>query len=182
MMQCRGMEARRSAATRSGSALVAVSILVVSLAVLSMGVLTKSMASIGEQRTIREELAARYVAEAALGDAVYELARGAGGALGTQAAPVDYGNASYWVTSIQNGNITSLVATGVSGLGGARVELVVRPSTGTLFSYAAFGGDSLIPRAARAQARMTQIMRIMDLPTALLSAYWNPENDVGCPS
>ncbi len=30
------------------------------------------------------------------------------------------------------------------------------------YAVAAFGGDSLIPRAARAQARMTQIMRIMD--------------------
>ena len=131
--------------TRRGTTLVAVMAIVATLAILSLAILTKGFNYMAERRSVQEELSARYVAEAALADAVMDLRYGGDGNVASEKAPVVYAGARYWVEATDlGGNVTSLVATGVDGLGGARIRLVVGPSvTSSLSSYAAFGDEGM---------------------------------------
>lgn len=125
---------------QAGGALVMVAFATAVMATLSFSVLAISMAGMREQRTSKEQMSARYVCEAALSEAVFELSKGNSGALGTQQQPVDFDGASYWVQAVDLGSQrTQLVATGEVDRAGERIEMTVREVNDNLYVWGAFG-------------------------------------------
>ncbi|HVS17162.1 MAG TPA: collagen-binding domain-containing protein [Planctomycetota bacterium] len=125
---------------RAGGALVMVAFATAVMATLSFSVLALSMAGIREQRTSKEQMSARYVCEAALSEAVFELSKGNDGALGSAQAPLNFDRASYWVESAPlPGQMTRLVATGEVDRAGERIEMTVQEVNESLYVWGAFG-------------------------------------------
>jgi len=124
---------------------------VVAMLILSMAVLSFALVSIvsSASRALtgsRNDLNAIYISEAAVGDAVFNLANGGDGNLGNADNPVRYGGAEYWVAATDLGNgAVSLVANGEDNGAVARVEMVVRSNAAAdyLYQWAAFGRDSM---------------------------------------
>lgn len=130
---------------RRGSILVMVILLMGAIAVLSLALTAMVRAFHGEQTTSREELAARYVAEAGLGEALVQLRLGADGNLGSEQAPVAYGASSYWVSATDlGGQRTALEATGVDDRARARIEVVLESQPAGFFRWGAFADDRLV--------------------------------------
>lgn len=138
---------KRGRASRRGVSLVAVCLLMVGLAVMSLALFTVVNSTTKAQRATREEVNARYVAEAGLSVAMLQLGQGADLAevnAGSQQAPVAYGDASYWVEAVDLGNdLYTLTATGIENGVGSRLDLVVREATDTFYVWAAFGDEGL---------------------------------------
>ena len=127
---------------RRGSILVMAAVVVGSVAFLSLAMLTMTTASSRRVNEERETTSAMYIAEAALSDAVYDLANGGEGKIQHRGS---YGQkASYFVTSEDMGSgLTRLTATGSIGRTSTSVELVVRPTSSSFFNWAAFGDEGL---------------------------------------
>lgn len=114
------------------------------MATLSFSVLALSMAGAREQRTSKEQMSARYVCEAGLSEAVFELSKGNTGTLGSQQDPKDYDGASYWVEATDlGGQQTRLLATGEVYRAGERIELTVKKVNESLYVWGAFGDQNL---------------------------------------
>ena len=129
---------------RRGSILVMITFLVSSVAFLSLVLGMSVSAASREVRRFREGVSTIYVCEAALSDAVFDLANGGDGNVGTQQAPAPYGKEFYWVEAAPVGNgLTSLTATGSSGRYTSRVEIVIRPTVESFFRWAAFGDEGM---------------------------------------
>ncbi len=73
-------------AGRRGSALVMAMVMVTSLGTLSLAILSTVGSSYKLNRQVRTESSARYVAEAGVGEAIYNLSQGGSGALGAAKA------------------------------------------------------------------------------------------------
>lgn len=124
----------------AGGALVMVAFATAVMATLSFSVLALSMAGAREQRTSKEQMSARYVCEAGLSEAVFELSKGNSGALGSVQDPLDYDGAAFWVEATDLGDQqTRLVATGEVDRAGERIEMTVRQVNDSMFLWAAFG-------------------------------------------
>ncbi|MDA1265498.1 MAG: hypothetical protein O2816_10515 [Planctomycetota bacterium] len=90
--------------------------------------------------TARNEVGARFLAEAGLAESVDALRRGAEPNLGQNGAPVDCGTGSFWVAVTDEGSGRfALVSTGMQGRAACRVELVIEGAESNLWSYGAFG-------------------------------------------
>ncbi|MCP3920533.1 MAG: hypothetical protein GY711_33825 [bacterium] len=125
--------------------MVAITAVVATLSIISMTVLTKATASVREQKFMREDTSSRYIAEAALAEAMFELGKGASGAVGSPDQPRNWGDAEYYVEALDlGGGATELRSTGVDGSGGTRLELVVREISTTGVRYGAFGDEGMI--------------------------------------
>jgi hypothetical protein len=126
---------------------VAVSLLMVGLSVLSLSLFTMVNSSNRSNRGSREQLNAKYVSQAGLSVAIMKLSSGADVAevnLGSEQQPVDYGDATYWVSAEDlGGNVYGLTATGVENNVGSRLELVLREVTDSQYIWAAFGDEGL---------------------------------------
>lgn len=130
-------------ARRRGTAMVAVAISMVAIGMLSLALLAVNSSAAKAQRHSKDECAAMYVAEAGIADALLSIRNGGEGDLGEQADCVDFGGSSYWVEADNNDDGTlSLVATGLSAVEGARIELVVERTYDELFQWGAFGDDT----------------------------------------
>jgi hypothetical protein len=130
---------------RRGSALVMVTMAAAVLATLSFSILAVSLAGSKEQRGAKERIRARYVCEAGLADAVYDMADGGTGDLGSKQNPVKYGNGNYWVdTTNVGGELYQMVATGREARAGARLELTLQRTTHNVFEWGAFGDEFLV--------------------------------------
>jgi hypothetical protein len=131
---------RLSNAGERGGALVMVAFATAVMATLSFSVLALSMAGAREQRTSKEQMSARYVCEAGLSEAIFELSKGNSGALGSKQNPVDYDGAAFWVEAADLGDQqTRLLATGEVDRAGERIEMTVRQVNDSMFLWAAFG-------------------------------------------
>jgi len=92
----------------------------------------------------KNEVGARYLAEAGLAEAVHDLRLEGSGNLGSNGERVEYGGGDFWVECTDlGGGLMSLIATGVQGRSAARVELVVQTQADGLFSWGAFGDEGL---------------------------------------
>jgi hypothetical protein len=168
---------------RRGSALVMVTLVTAVLATLSFALLTVSLAGAGEQRGAKERMRARYVAEAALSDAVLDLATGGDGNLGNAQNPVQYGSGAYWVEATPlGGDLFELVGTGREDRAGARIELTLGRTTTNLFRWAAFGDETM---TMDSNARVDSYDSGAGSYAAQMvngsgsNAYANPDGDIG---
>jgi hypothetical protein len=143
-----------SNATQAGGALVMVAFATAVMATLSFSVLALSMAGAKEQRTSKEQMSARFVCEAGLSEAVFELAVSSAanvvvveqgqveqpGDVGSEQDPETLGGGSFWVEATPLANMqTRLVATGEVDRAGERIELTVREVVNTKYVWGAFG-------------------------------------------
>lgn len=141
-------------ATQSGGALVMVAFATAVMATLSFSVLALSLAGASEQRTSKEQMSARFVCEAGLSEAVFELAAASAagvvvqqggqgeqpGDVGSAQNPADFGAGSFWVEATPLGNLrTQLVATGEVDRAGERIELTLREVVDSRYVWGAFG-------------------------------------------
>lgn len=119
-------------------------VMVTSLGTLSLAILSTVGSSYRLNRQVRTESAARYVAEAGVAEAIYDLSQGGDGSLGGAKQRLDYGGGTYWVeTQALGGSLLSLVSTGLDGTSAARIQVVLDLSAGSLFSWGAFGDEGL---------------------------------------
>jgi hypothetical protein len=125
-----------------GSALVTMVLVSAVLASLSAAVLCTSVSGTRERRSAQEDLRARYVCQAGLSAAVFDVERGQSGNLGDADHPVTWGGARYYVqrTDLAGGMI-QLTATGVDERAGACMELVLHEVPTTSYRYGAFGKE-----------------------------------------
>lgn len=129
---------------RRGSALVVAMIMVTSLGTLSLAILSTVSSSYRLNRQVRTESSARYVAEAGIGEAIYDLSQGGLGSLGRPKQRLDYGGGTYWVeTEAIGGGRLSIISTGLEGTAAARIQVVLDLSAGSLYSWGAFGDEGL---------------------------------------
>lgn len=137
---------KQSNEARRGTTLIMVAMLVGSMATLSFALVTVVGSANRAMKGSRNDLNAIYVTEAAISDAVFDLANGGDGNVGSENNPVDYGGADYWVEAKDMGDgLTSLTAHGEDNGAVSRLELIVRPNAAgaNLYQWAAFGRDSM---------------------------------------
>jgi len=134
-----GVPTRRGEGRR-GAAVVTVLVAVGVLGTLSMAILSRVHSSSRLNESIKNELGARYLAEAGLALAVDDLRKGGAGDLGTGQQRLAYGGGDYWGHCQDlGGGLLSVTATGVQGRNAARLELVLSTAEDPFFSWAAFG-------------------------------------------
>lgn len=134
----------RSERSRRGGAIVFVTLMVAALASFSLSMMVVSSSSHRERRASMEEMSARYVTEAGISHALFQINNGESGTIGSADDQTPFGAASYWVTETDlGGGIRTLVGSSINGASGSRIEVVVAETSGALFTYAAFGDESL---------------------------------------
>lgn len=127
-----------------GSSLVFALFTVFIVSSVTLFLLVAVRASNAEVRVAREELSSSYVCEAGLAHGLFDLNNGGTGNLGSEEAPIAFGDSRYWVEAADLGaNQMSLTATGLDDRAGSRVELVVQKGSGGIFSWGAFGDEFL---------------------------------------
>lgn len=137
-----------AARVRRGGALIAVIFLGVALATLSLAALTLSSAAMRELQGTRRVTAARYVADAGLGAALFELRTGGDGQVGSADQPVDFGGGRFWVErQPMEGNLLSLVSTGEQNGAKVRLQLALRGEQPSIYRFGAFGDEQLTMRS-----------------------------------
>lgn len=132
--------------TRRGTTLIMVAMLVASMATLSFALVSVVGSANRALKGSRNDLNAIYISEAAISDAVFDLATGGDGNVGSRINPVNYGGADYWVEAKDLGSgLTSLTSYGEDNGAVSRLELIVRSnaSADNLYQWAAFGRDSM---------------------------------------
>jgi hypothetical protein len=138
------MHTGNSSRSRRGTLLVIVAVMMVGMAGLTVALLRMTTSSRKEQRQDGEETHARYVCQAGLSNAMYNLQRGQSGALGSPSSPVTWDKSQYYVTQTNiASDIFKLTATGIDDRSGARQELVVQQIPSTIWLYGLFGKESL---------------------------------------
>jgi hypothetical protein len=132
--------------SRRGSTMVMVAMLVGTMAVLSFALVSIVSSASKALRGSRNDLNAIYISEAAIGDAIFSLANGGDGNVGSENNPIEYGGSEYWVQATDMGDgLTSLISNGEDNGAVARLELIVRSnaSADNLYQWAAFGRDAM---------------------------------------
>lgn len=125
-----------------GGALVSVILVSAVLASASMGALCLTIAGHNERRGAQEDMHARYVCQAGLSNAVFDVQRGQTGVLGTATNPVQWDDSRYYVQRTDlGGGLIQLTATGIEDRAGSRMELVMREVPTLSYRYGAFGKD-----------------------------------------
>lgn len=134
----------RDQRSQQGSAMVLTLVTLSAMTMMATALVATTLASADEGRTVKEELSARYVAEAGLSQSVAALRAGGTGVVGSTQAPVAYGLGQFWVERT-NPDIDTvrLTATGLDDRGGARVELTLHREIDSLWRFGAFGDESL---------------------------------------
>ena len=123
-----------------GAAVMTVLVAVGVLGTLSMAVLSSVNSSFKLHKTSKDNVGARYLAEAGLAIAVDDLRKGGSGSVGLNEQRVDFGGGDFWVETTDLGSgMVSVVSTGVQGRSASRVELVLSASSSSFYSWAAFG-------------------------------------------
>jgi hypothetical protein len=138
------VQGKRGETNESGVSLVMVGLAMSVLATLSVSMMIAIRSTSKEKSALREEVASLFASEAGLSEAVFALNSGDSANLGTQQQPMSINQSFYWVTEtdLVNG-MKSLVSSGIDNRAGTRVELTVRQSPDTLWSWAAFGDEEL---------------------------------------
>lgn len=127
-----------------GSALALVLLAVTAMAGLSAALVVVHMSGSREQRAELEEARARYVCQAGLSQAMFQLGQGQSGSVGSSQQPTEWGTSRFWVAATDlGGDIVQVRATGLEDRAGASMELVARRVPNTIWHYGAFGREFL---------------------------------------
>ena len=134
-----GTENRRRGAALLIAMIALTTIAVIGAAFMRLGVNTKS-----EVNAALDQDRAFYICEAAIAESSLALAKGRPGGIATQAAPAQFGNGLFWVTStsLGNGNY-QLDATGMCDSGRCSVRAVVNQVTPTQFQSALISDQTM---------------------------------------
>jgi hypothetical protein len=133
---------KRSA--RRGSAIVVVTVLLSTIAAFSLAALAVTNSTNREHVATKDRISAMYVAEAGMAQALYDLATGGTGVMGTEGNPVEWERSEFWVEATNlGGGRTSFEASAIDKGQGYRVEVVVLAGSGNPFIWAAFGDSDL---------------------------------------
>ena len=134
----------RDQRSQKGSAMVLTLVTLSAMTMMATALVATTLAGADEGRTTKEELRARYVAEAGLSQSVAALRAGGTGAIGSTQAPVAYGLGRFWVDRTSpDVDTVRLTSTGLDDHGGARVELTLHREFDSLWRFGAFGDVSL---------------------------------------
>jgi len=160
-----------------------VAVMLLAMSGLAVALLRTSKASSSLQRQDRENAHARYVAQAGLSTAMFNLQTGHSGALGTEQTPVRWDRSQYYVTQ-QNvtPEVIRLTATGLDDRAGARQELVVRQLPNTIWRFGAFGLERLhLDSNARVDSYNsdTGTYTVQNVNGTGTNKHANPNGDVG---
>jgi hypothetical protein len=131
--------------SRGGGALIVALVAVMVLAGMAAAMLALSSSSQRENRASADRVQAFYVAEAGLSSAIAALDFEAPQALfGSQADPIDFGDAGFWGTSVDNGdNTRTITAYGTAeGLTRGVQVLMTGPDATEIYNHALFAGNS----------------------------------------
>lgn len=132
------------AGPRSGGVLAIAMVVVLTVAALAAGMLHLSSAVTRRQISAVNTKLSFYMAEAGLTEAYAGLVTGRTGMVGTEAAPVAFGEGLFWVEATENADgTTTLRSTGMTGNGRAVLSLVVEQHTVTAASLGMFGAEGL---------------------------------------
>jgi hypothetical protein len=127
-----------------GAALGLVLLSVAAMGGMSAALLLVHMASSREQRGELVETRARYVCQAGLTQAMYQMSRGESGDVASSQSPAVWGSSRFWVTEDSlGGDLFQVRATGLEDRAGASMELIVREVPDTIWRYGAFGREFL---------------------------------------
>ncbi len=121
-----------------------VAALLATVAALSLAAVAITNAANKEQRASRDKLAAQYVAEAGITQALFELQNGGTGVKGSIQNVQTFSQGSYWVdvTDLGGGQL-SLESTGLDRGKGYRIDVVVEQLNTSNWVWAAFGDAGL---------------------------------------
>lgn len=135
-------QTRGRSSLERGGALVSMALVAAVLATVSVGVVSMSLSGHKERQSAHEDIHARYVCQAGLANAVYDVQRGQSGNLGSPQYPVTWDESQFYVqrSTLAGGEI-QLTATGLDDRKGARMELVMREVPSTSYRYGAFGRE-----------------------------------------
>src|SRR5262245_14000688 len=139
---------------RRGTALV-FSLVAVSTVVVLAASFTRfaSMVSSRQAQAV-DRKRAFYLAEAGLAEAYSGLTCGKSGVVGTPEAPALLGDGVFWTSATELApDLVQLECTGMSGSGRAKLSLVARRGSGSVFVLGMFGDDALsVPAGSRIDA------------------------------
>jgi hypothetical protein len=173
----------RSVTDERGSALTMMTFSVAAMIALSAALLITAAGDSREERGAREGMHARYVAQAGLSQAMYQLSRGQSGQVGTATAPQSFGRSRFWVTATNLAtDLIQLRSTGVDDRRGACSELVVRSVPNTIYRFGAFGRENLhLDSNTRVDSYNSNNGTYASQATNLSGSnqYANPNGDVG---
>jgi Putative Ice-binding-like adhesive domain len=131
-----------------GTMLGMVAVMLVAMSGLAVALLMQTQSSTAEQKHDRESVHARYIAQAGLARAMYNLQSGNSGVLGSSTQPQAWGKSHFYVTQENlGGDLIRLTATGVDDRSSARQELVVRQLPNTVWRFGAYGKEFLHMRS-----------------------------------
>jgi len=132
------------AGPRSGGVLALAMIVVLTVAALAAGMLQLSTAVTRRQVSAVNTKLSFYMAEAGLTEAYAGLTSGHTGNVGSEAAPVAFGEGLFWVEATDNlDGTTTLRSTGMTGNGRAVLSFVVKRESVSAASLGIFGVDGL---------------------------------------
>ncbi len=129
---------------RRGSALVVVTVIMTTVAMLSLSLVISVTSSSSERKGSQRAISVTYVAEAGIAEALLSLSSGGDGNIGNADAPVDYGNASFWVATIDQGSGQfAITSTGTENGISSCVEVIVKQEATSIYRWGAFGDEGV---------------------------------------
>lgn len=130
---------------RDGGVLALAMIVVLTIAALAAGMLQLSGAVTKRQASAVNTKLSFYMAESGLSEAYAGLVAGRTGNVGSELAPVAFGEGLFWVVATENvDGTTTLQSTGRVGNGRAVLSFVVDRETSSVGSLGFFGADNLV--------------------------------------
>lgn len=137
-------KSRKTHVEREGVALVFMALGLASVLALSASLLVLVRSHSKEQRGSFEDQGSRYVAQAGLAQAMYQLQRSTSGVVGSPGHPASFGTSSYVVEAENVGSdLIRLRSLGIEDRERTRLELVVRSVPSTIWRFGAFGREFL---------------------------------------
>lgn len=122
-------------ASEEGSGLVMAFLTITVLMVLGMAMMGITYRSNVQLTASIEDKDAKYLAEAAIGEAVTAIREGSTGSIASKDAPAYLGGGAIWVEATDlGGDRTRLIASAMKGKGRAAFEAIIETSGGALFS------------------------------------------------
>jgi hypothetical protein len=131
-------------AARRGAALLIAMVALTTIAVIGAAFLRLGISTKSESNSALDQDRAFYISEAAIAESSLALAKGRSGGVATQAAPAQFGNGLFWVTSADLGNGDyQLDATAMCDSGRSSIRAIVHQVISTQFKAALISDQTM---------------------------------------